>query len=111
MANFESTTGMSIQEAFEKFDKQNNHVYLLFKRYTREAIVRKKAWTTKGLDPNFKTSAKLIINRIRWEIYFETNSQDGFRINDAFACHYARKFAADFPDFKEIFNYRELRSK
>lgn len=111
MATFEAATGKSISEAFERFDRCNPNVYELFKRYTREVLKKKGGWTKeKGLNPNFKTSAKLIINRIRWEMYFETNSEDAFKINDAFSAYYARKFANDYPVFKDIFNYRDLRS-
>lgn len=111
MATYEAQTGQSIQEAFEKFHKQNPNVYDLFKKYVKQILIQKGGWTKeKGLKPNFKTSPKMIFNRLRWEIYMETNSDDGYRINDAFISRYARKFANDYPVFKDIFNYRDLRS-
>lgn len=108
--NYQSTTGKTIEQSFHEFDQANPKVYELFKSYTKE-LIKKKGWSKEcGLPEGFKTSAKLIINRIRWEMYIETVSGDGFRINDAFTAYYARKFANDYPAFKDIFNYRELRS-
>jgi hypothetical protein len=101
MATFETATGKSIQEAFDCFHSENPHVYELFKRYVREIV------KTKGR--SVKTSSKMIINRIRWEVYLNTTSED-FRINDAFTSRYARKFSEEFPDFAHLFNYRDLRS-
>jgi len=57
-----------------------------------------------------KVSSKLIINRIRWEVYIET-SGDPYRINDAFTSHYARLFVKEFPEHKGAFEFRRLRSE
>ncbi len=98
--NFKQHTGKSITIAFRKFNKQNPHVYVYFKRYTKQL-----ARSGQKL-----TSSKMIINRIRWEIYMENKGSDKYRINDAFTSRYARKFIRDFPKYKNVFHLRELRS-
>ena len=98
--NFKELTGRTIKAAFEDFHERNPDVYKLFKQYVRELYDKGKR----------KMSSKLIINRIRWEIYMETDSDDCFRINDAYTAYYVRLFAEDFPAYKNLFNYRRIRS-
>lgn len=102
--NFSTQTGQTIEEAFNDFDRQNPHIYELFKKYLREW------WKANKNNPGAKTSSKLIINRIRWEVETTTTAKD-FKINDAFSRSYIRKFARDYPAFANLFEYREIRSK
>jgi hypothetical protein len=104
MATFAKQTGQTIEEAFHQYDEENPHIYELFKKYLREWYRANKN------NKNAKTSSKLIINRIRWEVAVETTGKD-FKINDAFSAHYARKFATEYPGFAHIFEFREIRSK
>ncbi len=96
---FQKLNGKSITIAFRKFHKQNPHVYKYFKRYTKQLIRSGKK----------VTSSKMILNRIRWEIYWE-NQKGDYRINDAFTSRYARKFIREHPKHRHVFNLRELRS-
>jgi len=98
--DFKSTTGKSIGDAFKEFDEKNPKVYKLFKRYVYRAIDRGKE----------KVSSKMIINLIRWEYYLDTDSDDGFKINDAFTAHYSRKFSEEYPQQRHMFSFRRLRS-
>lgn len=104
MPTFSKLTGMTIEEAFERFDAENPHIYELFKKYLREWYKANKH------NPSAKTSSKLIINRIRWEV-MTTTTADDYKINDAFTAHYARKFANEHPQFSHLFEFREIRSK
>jgi ABC-type proline/glycine betaine transport system substrate-binding protein len=104
MASFLKAHNKTIQEAFEKFDARNPKIYELFKKFTFQIIEKRKGKANK------KTSAKLIINRIRWEIYLETLNDDGYRINDAWSSRYARKFIQEHPEHADVFNFRLLRS-
>ena len=106
---FQQNTGKSIQQAFEDYHRLNPKVYIEFIRFAMEAIKKGKK----------KISAKLIVNRIRWEIYMVTEEptlfNDGvikkaFRLNDAYQSRYARMFIEDFPEHKDIFEFRRLRS-
>ena len=93
--------------AFEQFHRDNPRVYELFKQYTRAIVMVGRARGMK--DKKIKTSAKLIINRIRWEVYMETLTDD-FKINDAFTSRYARLFITEHPEWGHLFELREIRS-
>lgn len=105
MATYQNQMGKTIQHAFEIYDVQNPKIWELFKKFALQ-ILEKRKHKAKN-----KTSAKLIIERIRWEIYVETISDDGYKINDAWSSRYARKFADEFPEHATLFNYRSLRSE
>lgn len=98
---FRDLKGTSIRNAFYEFDRDNPHVYNLFKELAFKSIDAKKK----------KTSAKMIINVIRWHFFLQTNTDDEFRINDAFTAHYARKFIEEFPEHKTMFELRKLRDE
>ncbi len=106
---FQENTGQTIQDAFRMFDKDNPAVYSHFKRLALTAIALGKK----------KISSKMIINVIRWEVFIETTEKTlftdaegdkAFKINDAYTSRYARKFIQDFPDHKDKFELREIRS-
>lgn len=97
---FKSATGQTIDEAFQKFHDQHPEVYRYFKVYVNEILATGKK----------VTSSKMIINRIRWELYLDTKRKEEFKINDAFSSRYSRLYAEEFPKFKDIFHYRDLRS-
>jgi len=77
---------------FWEYHKANPAVYKLFCRFADEAI--KKGHT--------KLSAKLIVNRIRWESYIETSTVD-YKINDRWHSYYGRLWMLDknMPNFFE----------
>ena len=103
MASFATQTGQTIDEAFAEFDRLNPHIYELFKKYLREW------WKANRNNPGAKTSSKLIINRIRWEVETTTTAKD-FKINDAFTSRYSRKFSNEHPEYANLFYYKDLRS-
>lgn len=100
MSNFEQATGKSIDLAFQEFNKQNPRVWETFQEQCLRAIRLGK----------IKISAKQLIGYIRWDVALKTNADDGFKINDAFTSRYARYFAEKYPQYQDIFNYRELRN-
>lgn len=100
MATYKNTTGQSIKEAFENFDKANPEVYNLFEM---KALMAHKLGKK-------KISSKLLINVIRWEVMMDTEDTTcNFKINDSYTSHYARKFARLNPSLASMFNYRNLR--
>ncbi len=99
MGTYKEQTGRSIEEAFDEFHSKNPKVYKLFCDQCFRAISKNRT----------KLSSKQILGHIRWEISLETDSDDGFKINDAFTSHYPRLFIKEFPQHQEIFNFRELR--
>ena len=109
MSSFQKQTGKTIQQAFDEFHALNPKVYIEFIRFANEASRRGKK----------KLSAKLIINRIRWEIWLPTveptlfndgGEMKAWKLNDAYSSRYARLFADDFPEHESKLEFRELRS-
>ena len=97
--SYYSQTGKTIEQAFKEFDKENPAVYDQFKIYFN--MLKEK-----GVK---KTSSKMILNRIRFEVYMETTGKP-YRINDCFTSHYARKFVKEYPHFKDFFEFRKLKA-
>lgn len=97
---YAETFKSSIDAKFRKFDRENPIIYKLFKKYVRELVAAKV----------IKTSSKLIINRIRWEIKIRTIKVDAYKINDAFTSRYSRKYIKEFPRHSDLFFFRALRS-
>lgn len=91
-----------IRKRFEEFHLTHPQVYLMFESFA-------KALINKG---HKKLGAKMIMERIRWEIQFETYTQDerGFKINNDFVAHYARMFIKHHPQYKDFFEFRIIKS-
>jgi len=85
---------------FEQFDRANPKVWEYFCRFALQAANRKRK----------KIGARLIFERIRWEIFIVTNDEE-FKINNNHAPYYARKFQAEFPEHAELFEIRKIRNK
>jgi len=99
MSTYFEYTGNTIQERFEEFDNKNPLVWNLFKQQVQKAISRGKK----------KLSAKTILGFIRWNLTLATTG-DEFKINDIFTSRYSRKYINQFPEHKEVFELRNLRS-
>ena len=56
-----------------------------------------------------KLSAYAIIEWLRWEVRFKTDSDDEFKINNHFRPIYARLFALKNPLHKDVFNFKETK--
>lgn len=128
MANYRQSTGKSIDQAFTEYHEDHPQVFELFKKYLiqiLEAEVKKQGFLSTEMikeQKKLKTSSKMILNRIRWEIstvgILTAQSEkkaservfDGFKINDAFTSRYSRLFCDQNPDWGFLFNLRELRS-
>lgn len=89
-----------IQEAFEEFHQKNPKVYELFVRFAR--MLKGKGIT--------RASAKLIVERIRWEIYLETSDKE-FKINNNYTSRYARLAMEEHQDLASFFETRILHPK
>lgn len=88
------------ERAFHVFDAANPKVWELYQQFCWGAINRGKR----------KIGSKAMIERIRWEIWFTTDSSDGFKINNNFTPYYARKWNRENP--AEIqFELRRLRGE
>lgn len=84
--------GAGFTQAFRDFHAENPQVYELFKEFAFEAL---------AVGRN-KLSAKLIVERIRWETSVKT-SDTQFTVNNNHTADYARLFLKDFPEYKGFF--------
>tara|TARA_R100000655_G_scaffold55221_2_gene93274 strand:- start:1234 stop:1584 length:351 start_codon:yes stop_codon:yes gene_type:complete len=98
--NYKDLNGLTIREGFDKFNKENPHVYREFEKQALMAINKGRT----------KISAKLIINWIRWNEFLKTSDKN-FRINDAYQSYYARYFVDQYPEYRECFEFRKLRNE
>jgi len=98
MVQNELFTKSRLDRLFEEYDKEHPHVFRLFKTF---ALSLKK----RGLK---HYGAKAIMERIRWQVAFETGN-DGFKINNNFTSRYARKLEREMPEFKGFFRKRVLK--
>ena len=89
-----------LQAAFNKFDKDNPHVWNYFVQFAFQAIDR----------GHKHLSTKLIIERIRWEIYMTTISDDEFKICNNHTPYYARKWNREYPIYSTFFEIRRVDS-
>lgn len=85
-------------EKFERYHRNNPTVYALFTQFAERLVAR-------GLR---KTSAWLIMNRIRWEINVETYG-DEFKIGNDYFALYARLFIAEHPEHENLFNIKRMK--
>ena len=98
---YSDKTGRSIPEAFEDYHYDHPDIYIHFKKFAFDLIAT-------GMK---KISAKLIIERVRWEIYMGVTDTDCFKINNVFTSYYARLFVDDYPEHQDKFEFRRLKSK
>tara|TARA_R110000751_G_scaffold47468_1_gene106278 strand:- start:82 stop:456 length:375 start_codon:yes stop_codon:yes gene_type:complete len=81
-----------------KWHKKNPQVWVLFQRFTFEAI--------KSGHKNYSHWA--IIQRIRWETDIVTKG-DSFKISNDWIAYYARYFIHTYPDYKGFFRTKPLK--
>jgi hypothetical protein len=80
---------------------KNPHVYCLFKRFTFEALDKRR---------HKNLGAWLVVNRIRWETSIETKGED-FKISNDFIAYYARLFMAQHPEYKGLFRTKKMKGE
>ena len=109
MSTYAASTGVTIQEAFQKFHAANPEVFLLIVKEADRAVRKGKK----------KFSVKQIIGYLRWEIYLETKEDTLFesrgeikkyKIGDQYTSRYSRLLLDKYPRFKEYIEQRDLRA-
>ncbi len=81
------------------FDQANPHVYIYFASFARQALNRGRG--------RFGVGA--IWERMRWELNFETDSDEPFKISNNHRAYYARRIMAENKDFEGFFITHEAR--
>ncbi len=94
---FDDERGIYAQ--FLSFHEKYPKVYDLYKAFCFQLI--NKAYT--------KIGSKMIIERIRWEIATGSKDDAGFKINNNYTAHYARLFVQEHPQYKDYFEFREIK--
>lgn len=84
---------------FERYDKENPHIWEAFKKYS--FLAKKRGFK--------KYSSNGIFEVIRWHTDLRANGL--YKVNNNFRPDYARKMMLEFPEFKGFFRVRELKSK
>lgn len=87
-----------IQEDFDVFHRENPHVFQFFDLFARQMMAR---GFTHG-------SAKLILERIRWELHVEQQSDKPPKLNNNYSSRYARLWEDTFPEYRGFFRKRKL---
>jgi hypothetical protein len=96
---FEETT---IRGKFENYDAEHPEVYRQLVRLSYE-------WKAAGRS---KLGIKTLIERLRWEWHVAgLQDSDGYKINNNFAPHYARKIMANNPQLEGLFETRQLTAE
>lgn len=89
----------SYYKKFLDFHIVHPQVYILFDRFAKQLAER----------GHKRLGAKMIMERIRWEISTGSKDHDGFKINNNYTCYYSRLFIKNNPDYKDHFEFREIR--
>lgn len=85
-------------EAFKKFHAANPEVFVLFRRFARQA-------KDKGGRKYF--GARMIAERIRWYTAVETNSDEEFKLCNNHIPYYARLLMLKYTEFDGFFARRD----
>lgn len=84
------------EQRFALFDAANPRVYELFERFALEKASTRTHY-----------SADAIMHRVRWECdAVDAEDGSGFRVNNNFVTHYARKFEQAHPECVGFFRFR-----
>ena len=80
-----------------EWHKANPMVWEYFERFSLDVVRTGRK----------KVSHWLIINRIRWEVYFETTGAD-FKISNDYIAFYARLWKKRYPEHADLFNTKKM---
>lgn len=92
---------MPLSRRFEMFHRLNPQV---LERIVNMGLALK----SKG----FKMAAvKMIVERLRWEVYFSTLGEEEYKVNNSFTAYYSRLAVAVCPSLDGFFEIRSQRSR
>jgi hypothetical protein len=84
---------------FERFHAMNPHV---FTRLVEMAMHLR----SRGFE---RCSAKMIVERLRWEVFLRTKGVDDYKINNSYTSFYARLIMATQPELEGFFEVRRQK--
>jgi hypothetical protein len=90
-------------QRFERFHRENPHIFRLFKRFVGEAF-------SAGMR---RIGARFIMERVRWEVAVGTRGAgqhpetgEELKINDHYTPFYVRLYVKEHPEHRERFEMR-----
>lgn len=86
----------NLRRKTEKWLSENPRIYDLFRKYSLELLKKGR-----------KFSISLITERIRWECYFEYDTD--FKISNDCRAYIARKLCEEIPELQAVFRFRKTR--
>ena len=86
-------------ERWKAFHAANPKVYALFKKFAFQALGKGRK----------RFGARMIWERMRWYVMFETVDDVDYKLNDHHLTFYSRQFMRDFPQWKGFFEIRTRR--
>lgn len=96
---FDLWEDQTIRAKFDKFDLEHPEVYRALVRLAQE-------WVSVG---HRKLGIATLFERLRWEWHVAgLADRDGYKLNNNFRSHYARKIMAENPDLDGLFETRTL---
>lgn len=96
-----ATSGLTIDEAFDEFDRNNPHIYRNLRFLARQALHAGRK----------RIGMKFLFERLRWEYCVRTNHKESeFALNNNFTSRFARLLMREEPELAGIFEVRGLRS-
>lgn len=87
-----------IQQAFETFDQRNPHISKALKSMALQ--LKRKGHTHYSMD--------CLVHNLRVQRDLETESSDGYKINDHFVSRFSRKLMTEEPSLAGFFKVRPL---
>ena len=96
------STELTPAERFAQFHANNPQVYSALKSMTAELVNRGRR----------KIGIKMLFEVLRWNYYMKTDDPNSdFKINNNYAPYYARLLIEKHPEWNDLFQLREMRSK
>lgn len=93
----EAQTREQMQAKFDAFHAANPHIWALFLKFTREALLSKRK----------RFGARMIWERMRWYTTIEAKTSGDYRLNDHWPPFYARLFVQTYPQYEGFFQLRD----
>jgi len=85
---------------WQRFHRENPHVYELIKKFTQQAI-----------DAGFKHyGIQSVAERVRWHTMIETNGEP-LKLNNNHTAYYARLYMEEHPEHSGFFRTRAFTSR
>lgn len=90
-----------IQDRFDEFHEKHPEVFAWFEEFTLELIAT----------GNDRGGARMVIERIRWEVAVNPSRDEDFKINDNFISRYSRLYMDRHAEHRGFFETRKLKSR